>query len=438
MKRLVLLTILLLCAVQSHAQLYAMRDSVANGYNFWLYLPDGYAERAKILRDSVARDSMLQDSMLRDSVLRDSVVCDSVVCRDVRPEEHRALPIIVFLHGKSLCGTNLYTVRKYGTLDALTMGRKIDAVVVAPQNRGDNWWKPERVMNIVEWVSERYEVDTTRLYVLGMSLGGYGALDFAAAYPERTAATIGLCGGSTCNDPSQISCTPTWIIHGTADKAVPVSASRRVRDAVVKADSCNLLRYDELAGVGHSLLARVFYLGETYEWLFKHSTADSVRTVHRDINITTERLNRAYKDLKLNSVKLNVIDPAGSTAATSSTEDVIWYTIRQGDTLGHIAAKHHTTVKRLCALNNLTEKSIIRAGQKIKVSAMASSSASSATTSSTASATSSDEAVWYKVCQGDTLGHIAAKHHTTVKRLCALNNISEKKLLQIGQKLRVK
>ena len=123
MKRLVLLTILLLCAVQSHAQLYAMRDSVANGYNFWLYLPDGYAERAKITRDSVARDSVLQDSVLRDSMLRDSIVCDSIVCRDVKPEEHRALPIIVFLHGKSLCGTNLYTVRKYGTLDALTMGR---------------------------------------------------------------------------------------------------------------------------------------------------------------------------------------------------------------------------------------------------------------------------------------------------------------------------
>ncbi len=429
MKRLVLIVLVLLSVVESRAQLYAMRDSVANGYNFWLYLPDNYSERAQIAREG----RVIRDSVLCDSVARDSVLCDSVLCYDVKREDCRSLPIVVFLHGKSLCGTNLYTVRKYGTLDALTMGRKVDAVVIAPQNRGDSWWKPERVMNIVEWVAERYEVDTTRLYVLGMSLGGYGALDFAAAYPERTAATIGLCGGSTYNDPSKIGSTPTWIIHGTADRAVPVSASRRVRDAVVKADSCNLLRYDELQGVGHSLLARVFYLGETYEWLFKHATTDSVRTVYRDINITTERLNRAYKDLKLNSVKLNVIDPAGaslSSSGTSSSGEATWYTVRKGDTLGHIANRHNTTVKRLCALNNITEKSVIKPGQKLKISVSA--------TSSSSGTSSSGEATWYTVREGDTLGHIAQKHHTTVKRLCALNNISEKKVLQIGQKLRVK
>ena len=143
------------------AQLYAMRDSVQNGYNFWLYLPDGYKD-------------MRQERMAKPN----------------SDEVKEPMPIVLFLHGRSLSGTDLYTVRKYGTIDAVKRGRKVNAVVIAPQVNHGDWWRPERLLNVVDWVAKRYDVDTSRLYVLGMSLGGYGTLDFAATYPERTAAAI--------------------------------------------------------------------------------------------------------------------------------------------------------------------------------------------------------------------------------------------------------
>lgn len=391
MKRSLLITLLLLLPAVCSAQLYAMRDSVPNSYNFWLYVPKSVTTAAEptptvepapeqprecpaplTVEEAIAlsRTWRFEDfKKYRDGFATEQVEsCPTV--------EHRGLPIVVFLHGRSLCGTDLYRVRRYGTLDALTMGCKVDAVVIAPQNRGEGWWKPERVMRIVDWVAERYDVDTTRLYVLGMSLGGYGAIDFAAAYPDRTAAAIGLCGGASGNDLDGLAELPLWIMHGTADRDVPVSASRRVRDAVVKADTTNLMRYEELQGVGHSLLARVFYLHETYDWLFKHSTTDSPRSVNRDINISIDRLNNAYKGLKLRSVTLDVRDPMGnravSTTSNSSsskgdTSGGEWHTIKEGDTLGHIAIRYNTTVKRLCALNGINEKSILRLGKKLRV-----------------------------------------------------------------------
>ena len=134
------LTIILLMILPffAHAQkLASYKNIVENGYNFWVYTPAGY----------------------------DSTVADK--------------PIILFLHGSSLCGNDLERVRRYGTLDALSMGRQIDAVVVAPQNPGGSW-QPSKLMNVVEWVEDHFPVDEDRLYVLGMSLGGYGTTHFAA------------------------------------------------------------------------------------------------------------------------------------------------------------------------------------------------------------------------------------------------------------------
>ena len=99
----ILVFLICLLPLCSFAQLIACRDSVADGYNFWLYLPDDY--------DATKADK----------------------------------PVVIFLHGKSLCGRDLHNVLRYGSIDALRRGRMIDAVVIAPQTQGA--WNPEKVMN---------------------------------------------------------------------------------------------------------------------------------------------------------------------------------------------------------------------------------------------------------------------------------------------------
>ena len=105
-------------------------------------------------------------------------------------------PLVVFLHGRSLCGRNINSVLRYGPIDALLKGMVIDADVLAPQNPGGSW-KPSKVIRLIDWAQAHYDIDSNRVYLIGMSLGGYGTLDVAGTYPDRFAAAMALCGGST-------------------------------------------------------------------------------------------------------------------------------------------------------------------------------------------------------------------------------------------------
>ncbi|MEE1167799.1 MAG: LysM peptidoglycan-binding domain-containing protein [Alistipes sp.] len=511
MKRFILLAILAIVPTLASAQVYAMRDSVSNGYDFWLYVPTDYSDnRANRL-----------------------AAADSV-------EVAKPLPVIVFLHGRSLSGNNINKVREYGTIDALWRGRKIDAVVIAPQVNHGDWWRPERVMNVVEWVSQRYDVDLTRLYVLGMSLGGYGTLDFAATYPDRTAAAGALCGGSSKRGDAlhKLNEVPLWIMHGTADAAVAVSESRRVKAGMSEGDaSLPRLRYDEQVGANHSVYARVFYVDEIYTWLMKHSITDSLRPVDTSVQLPYSRFSTsrsAYAGLPRGGGKVQIIDPPTTSntkgryldesgapaqapqpavesgtsseekpqtsepqqskpAATTPSTNFIYHTIVDGDTLGHIAAKYGTTVSKLCQLNNMQKSDILKLGKRLVIgyapaqpevayhtvqtgdsywkiaqkyktttdelfrlnnissetilhpgdkiivsSKMPANSSQKSSQKSSNTANSSSSAQYHTITDGDTLGHLAVKYKTTVKRICELNGITDTTILKLGKKLRVK
>ena len=208
-------------------------------------------------------------------------------------------PLLIFLHGRSLCGRDLAKVKRYGAIDAVARGRSIDCYIMAPQNPGGSW-NPHKIMNIVDWAIKNYNVDTTRIYVYGMSLGGYGTIDLAATYPDRIAAAMALCGGGSVKDLSGLSKLPLWIVHGTADRAVPVSASDRVVEAIRATGDDSRLIYTRMPGIDHGRPARIFYMGQTYDWLFSHSLLDPNREVNRDFVITAEMLQNAYQDLGRN------------------------------------------------------------------------------------------------------------------------------------------
>ena len=141
-----------------------------------------------------------------------------------------------------------------------------------------------------------------------MSLGGYGTLDFAGTYPEKVAAAMALCGGSTLKDLQGLGKLPLWILHGTADRAVGIKESKRIVKALEDAHNDSRLRYDWLPGANHGALARAFYLRRTYEWLFRHSLKDKDRPLCREYSITNSDLKGAYSDMDRNLPDPEVID----------------------------------------------------------------------------------------------------------------------------------
>lgn len=335
MRHLIITLLLFVQPLLAAAQQYAIRDKAE--YDFWLYLPDDYKEASSSRR--AKRDAM---------------------------------PMVLFLHGRSLCGNDLNMVTKYGPLDALKRGLDIEAVIIAPQNPG-GWWDPERIMSVVDYVESNYNVDTSRLYVMGMSLGGYGTLDFAATYPDKVAAAMALCGGSTLRNLGTLREVPLWIMHGTADKDVPVDASRRVKRLMQKEGKTPRLRYKELIGVKHSLLARVFYLEKSYDWLFKHSTKGR-RKVNRWTTISRRDMNHAFDELQRGSVKYDIVDNktkstkrgTKSEKSTTMTPDG-YYVVKDGDNLWRIATNNGLSVDELCKLNNIKSTDIIHPGDRLMV-----------------------------------------------------------------------
>lgn len=206
-------------------------------------------------------------------------------------------PVILFLHGRSLCGHDLNRVLRYGTLDAIKKGMYMPAIVLAPQNPGGAW-SPAKLMDIIEWTEAHYKVDKSRIYVLGMSLGGYGTMDMAGTYPDKIAAAMALCGGCYLKDMSGLGKLPFWIMHGTADRAVGVGESKKVVSYLQGVGLTKQLRYDWLPGASHGALARAFYLKDTYDWLFAHSLDDPGRPVERLITIDNDILSQAYGELR--------------------------------------------------------------------------------------------------------------------------------------------
>lgn len=265
MTRRILLILMLLAGplFASAQKLYSFhQDSVKTGYPFLLCVPEGYDAQALAQSDSLERP-----------------------------------PLIIFLHGRSRTGRDLSMVTRYGCIDALRRGQDIPALIISPQTPVPSW-DAAKVMEVVDWVGERYPFDTDRLYVIGMSMGGWGAFKVAANYPERIAAAIAECGGYTDGNEKGLTQVPLWIMHGTADRVTKPSFSHTVVDRMSALPNGTVrLKTTWLEGCDHSILARTFLLRQMYDWLFAHRLSDPDRPVNLEIDIVPNDLNAAYMRL---------------------------------------------------------------------------------------------------------------------------------------------
>ena len=180
-------------------------------------------------------------------------------------------PVLIFLHGRSLSGTDLNLVKRYGIMHEVEKGRKVPAIVIAPQVLAGKPWEHAKVLSVLRYVQKTFNTDTNRVYVAGMSLGGYGTLDFAGAYPEVVTAAVALCGGGNLKDGCRLATVPLWIQHGTNDAAVPVRESDKIVNAIKACNGGENLIYTMIAGASHGDLEKIFRTDEMYNWLFKYT-----------------------------------------------------------------------------------------------------------------------------------------------------------------------
>ncbi|MGO8751511.1 MAG: prolyl oligopeptidase family serine peptidase [Thermoguttaceae bacterium] len=173
-------------------------------------------------------------------------------------------PLVLFLHGAGECGDDLEVVKKYGLPKRLEDGGRFPFIVVAPQCRCHGW-DPEVLTRLLDQVMAHYAVDRERVYVTGLSMGGYGTWALAAACPDRFAAAVPICGGGDPRWAEQLKDLPIWVFHGAKDDTVPLSASEEMVHALESAGGN--VQFTVYPNAGHDCWTETYDNPRLYQWL---------------------------------------------------------------------------------------------------------------------------------------------------------------------------
>jgi predicted peptidase len=178
------------------------------------------------------------------------------------------VPLIVFLHGSGERGNDLNKVKAWGPPAIAEKDPAFPFMVVSPQVPDGEWWDANLLKGMIDEVLARYNVDRSRVYLTGLSMGGYGAWDLATRYPDYFAAVSPICGGGTPFLVERMKNIPTWVFHGMKDDAVPEGESARMV-AALKAAGGNV-KYTVLPEAGH-VDAWVYAYGKAglFDWFLE-------------------------------------------------------------------------------------------------------------------------------------------------------------------------
>lgn len=207
-------------------------------------------------------------------------------------------PLILFLHGAGERGTNLAQVSAHGPpklvkrnvpapkteteaarqeRESATRLLKEKFIIVSPQCPTGQRWESETVIALLDSVLARHKVDSARVYLTGLSMGGYGSWALLAKFPERFAAVAPICGGGERIDillaarekAAALKALPVWAFHGAKDPVVPLVESERMAEALKKAGvkELQLTVYPEAQ---HDSWTATYSNPKLYEWFLAH------------------------------------------------------------------------------------------------------------------------------------------------------------------------
>jgi predicted peptidase len=180
-----------------------------------------------------------------------------------RQEDGKRWPLIVFLHGAGERGEDLELVKIHGPPKLVEAGKKMPFIVVSPQLALGEWWSPDMVAWLTRELISTLRVDPERVYLTGLSMGGYGTWETASKYPELFAAIAPICGRGDPASAWRLRHIPTWIFHGGKDPVVPIKHSDDMNRALKKYGNVKYTVYPE---ADHDSWSETYLNDELYNW----------------------------------------------------------------------------------------------------------------------------------------------------------------------------
>ena len=184
----------------------------------------------------------------------------------------RQWPLMLFLHGAGERGDSLALVGVHGPLKERRQGRDLPFVIVAPQVPEGGRWTVGRIAAAMDGAIAAYRIDTDRVYVTGLSMGGYGTWEAVERLPERIAAAVPVCGGGNPIGLAAAREVPIWAFHGAMDPVVPISQSTTMVSRLRA--SGGDVRFTVYPDAGHDAWTETYANPEVYEWLLSHRLSE--------------------------------------------------------------------------------------------------------------------------------------------------------------------
>jgi predicted peptidase len=182
-------------------------------------------------------------------------------------------PLILFLHGAGERGTNLWLVAKHGP-PKIALAKK-EFIIVSPLCPAGKIWSNDLLLALLDDIEAKYPVDAKRVYLTGLSMGGFGTWSLGLSHPEKFAAIAPICGGGEIITPlladkAKLASLPVWAFHGAKDPVVPLAESEHMVNYLKKqgVQEVKLTVYPEAQ---HDSWTETYANPELFEWFLKHS-----------------------------------------------------------------------------------------------------------------------------------------------------------------------
>jgi predicted peptidase len=194
-----------------------------------------------------------------------------------KEDTEKRWPLMLFLHGAGERGSDIAKVTVHGPPKLVKEKADFPFILVSPQCPAGQTWSDDALLALVDELIKKHRVDPTRVYLTGLSMGGYGTWSLGTKYPERFAAIVPICGGGdilhTLLPPqgkqAALKGLPVWAFHGAKDTLVPLSESERMVNALKQAGNTNvkLTVYPEAE---HDSWTETYNNQELYNWMLQH------------------------------------------------------------------------------------------------------------------------------------------------------------------------
>jgi len=191
--------------------------------------------------------------------------------KDYGKDKERKFPLIMFLHGAGERGDDINRVKIHGIPKIVEQKEDFPFIAVSPQCPETSWWPIEidALKALLDEIMEKYAVDQDKIYLTGLSMGGYGSWALGIAYPDKFAAIVPICGGGNADKVTVLKNVPIWVFHGAKDGVVKLEESDKMVNALKNAGGN--VQFTVYPDADHDSWSATYDNPELYEWLLKQS-----------------------------------------------------------------------------------------------------------------------------------------------------------------------